>query len=148
MSEEELGDSEEVANLKNFIYNRLEDLEVKLTEQISELRPGEIKKILSSVESTLANVEDIVEAHLKNEVKFNSMINELKGCISMSRACLQERKDLTPRWYRIDEIDVPTSGEIWVKDLDGHETIAACCGKAILYPAGSEMKRPVFWKPV
>ena len=45
-------------------------------------------------EATLDKFED----YMKNVDKLNSMINEFKGCVSIARASIQERKDLEEQY--------------------------------------------------
>lgn len=129
-------DEEYVESMKSFIIGCFEDLEAKITKPDLPLTVA------------LNELMDVLESNKENVKKISTMVNELKGCVSMSRAILKERRNLTPRWYRIDEIETPPTGEIWVKDIDGTETIAVCKGKALIYPASSSMKPPEFWKPV
>ena len=125
-----------VDNLKIFIGDKMESIEYKI-DKPSLPFTAMFDKLGTQIENADLNIR-----------KFSKMLNELKGCIAMSRSVLKERNDLTPRWYRLDNIETPSRGEIWVKDLDGNETIAACRGKAIMFPAGSSVKEPIFWKPV
>ncbi len=127
---------DEFENLKAFITGKFEDLEGKMS--FPDLP-------LSVALDKLTEQLKIIPGNLS---KINDMIKECKGCVSMARAVLQDRRTMTPRWYNLDECAPPEAGEIWVKDIDGNETIAVCKGKAIIYPASSSLKIPEFWKPV
>lgn len=146
MSEEE----EKVSNIDD-LCEKIEQFEERLDDTLEGMfarlektvKDPELQFVIKA--SELIKSIEFMDTNIN---KFNKMINEFKGCIAMSRAVLQERKDLTPRWYNIEKIDAPMKGEIWIKDIDGNETIAACKGKAIIYPADSSIKEPMFWKPV
>ena len=114
------------------------------------------------IESFEAFTDTIASASFKNEAtlkecsskseenvkKFNRMTLELNGAVCRCRALFDHQKVHTPRWYMLKDVSPPERGEIWVKDIDGTETIAKCEGRALIYPASSSMKPPEFWRPV
>jgi hypothetical protein len=63
-------------------------------------RLDEIKDIVASDENRAKHVLlaektlDKFEDYMKNVDKFNSMVNEYKGCVSMARSAVAERKEL------------------------------------------------------
>ena len=81
---------------------------------------------------------DMLEEILYN--KFDELCNEIQK--------ISPRKDNTPVWYDITKVDIPPTGEVWIKDINGVETLAKCKGRALIYPASSDLHEPEFWKPV
>lgn len=113
-------------------------------ERLEERLANPNLPLTQELKKTLKVAKNINE----NMTKFMDMLKEFKGSIAICRSLLRERNDMTPRWYKLADIDAPHVGEIWVKDIDGNETIATCRGRAIVFPASSSVKAPLFWKPV
>ncbi len=103
-----------------------------------------IEYITSTNELTLRESYSKSEENVK---RFNRMTLELNGAVSRCRALFDHQKEHTPRWYTLKDVSPPEEGEIWVKDINGTETIAKCEGRAIIYACSSEMKSPEFWRP-
>lgn len=101
------------------------------------------KKTLGLLQSIIKNMEKFE----RNTKKFEDMVKELNGSVTRCRALFNDRKNNTPLWYKIEDCPPPEMGNIWVKDINGNETLAKCQGRAIIYPADSSMKHPEFWKP-
>jgi|ERR1700743_3235602 hypothetical protein len=57
------------------------------------INDSEKSKQIILAEKTLDKFED----YMKNVDKLNSMINEFKGCVSIARAALSEKKKVTPK---------------------------------------------------
>ncbi len=128
----------------------LEELSLMLDDFIERFE-GFADGFTHSVATSYSKSEHTLkEAYLKSEEnikKFNRMILELNGSVSRCRALFDGQKQHTPRWYMLKDVSPPERGEIWVKDIDGTETLAKCEGRAIIYPASSSMKSPEFWRP-
>jgi hypothetical protein len=143
------GDEEE---FDEHVEGEEEYSEIELLNQLIDARFDALESTLSNPDLPLArelNKTLKVAEHInQNMTKFTDMLKEFKGSIAICRSLLRERNDMTPRWYKLGVVEAPTSGEIWVRDIDGNETIATCQGKAIVYPASSSLKAPLFWKPV
>ena len=138
---EEYEKPSDLESMKNFLDDRFEDWEERLEAKINTISPEKIESLLNKIIFTL-------DKHDKNAAKFDVMVKELNGAICKCRALFKDQIYKKPIWYDIEKNAPPQSGEIWVKDIDGNETIATCKGLAIIYPVSSSLKSPEFWKPV
>lgn len=125
------------------LIDKVNDLGYRLESYISVVDQLEKSTVLS-VEKLKKSVEDVSAS----ETKFNKMIGELNGAVARCRALFKEQLNKKPIWYVVGDVPFPASGEVWIKDIDGNETIGTCKGLALLYPADSSLKEPQFWKPV
>lgn len=86
-----------------------------------------------------------------NEKRFNNMILQLKGCISMTQSLFKQYKKPTPVWYEMSKTP-PPSGIIKVKNKNGCEGIARCERSSTEYilmsVEGKLDDQPEFWKHV
>ena len=126
--------------LEENIQSLLQDIS-SIKETLSRLDPKFMVKNLNRLEKCFENNE-------KNLKKYKTLVQELNGVIIKCNALFEKSKNNTPLWYKIDKIQPPEIGEIWVKDINGTETLATCKGRAIIYPSSSFLKVPEFWRPV
>lgn len=65
----------------------------------------EVLDTVEAMESKLLSVEvvDKFDDYMKNVDKLNTMVNEVKGCVAVARASLQDRKDYDAFMERMDE---------------------------------------------
>lgn len=126
--------------LEENIQSLLQDIS-SIKETLSRLDPKFMVKNLNRLEKCFENNE-------KNLKKYKTLVQELNGVIIKCNALFEKSKNNTPLWYKIDKIQPPEMGEIWVKDINGTETLATCKGRAIIYPSSSFLKVPEFWRPV
>ncbi len=132
-------DENELENL----HDRLDTITDKLNNLREIIEANVIIEKMDKIANDLKRLDDSI-------LKVDKLSKEMSGAIIMARSLLHEGREKTPKWYKISDSDqlIPTNGEIWVKDINGAETIATCLGKAIIYPASSTLKKPEFWKPV
>jgi methyl-accepting chemotaxis protein len=72
-------------------YNPINRIQDKLNALVAYMNDDKTrKKEVVLAEKTLDKFED----YMKNVDKVNAMINEFKGCISLARAALEERKEI------------------------------------------------------
>ena len=131
----------DLESMKIFLDERLSELEYRLNIKFGKFDPEKIESILNKILCTL-------DKHDHNAAKFDVMVKELNGAICKCRALFKDQINRKPVWYDIEKHAPPKIGEIWVKDIEGNETIATCKGLAIIYAASSSVKLPEFWKPV
>ena len=131
----------DLMELKDFLDEKFLDWEARLANRLNEIDTKQIKILLAEIKGSL-------EHFAANAQKFENMMKELNGTVVRCRALFDHQKDRTPVWYDISHHVPPERGEIWIKDINGAETLATCKGRAIIYPASSVLKEPEFWKPV
>jgi hypothetical protein len=97
----------DIADLKEWavtIVSRLTDLQMKMDSIIQEQEhresfvkvPEDLERNLERLDVVLKISEssfDKVERYINNLEKYNGMINELKGCVSLARGAVLDRKE-------------------------------------------------------
>jgi len=139
MSEEEV--YTDLAGLKDYLDDKFLDWEARLANRLNEIDTKQIKMLLGQIKGSL-------EDFAADALKLDEMMKKLNGVVTPSRSLFDQQKDSTPVWYEIAQHAPPERGEIWIKDVNGAETLATCKGRAIIYPASSALKEPEFWTPV
>lgn len=133
------------------VLNRVTECEYKIDDVLKTcLAVYEKLETLCPIKNDefIRDLPEALEKNRKDFERFDIGLKELRGLLDTARSIVRERKDTTPRWYDIEQTPPPKSGQIWVRDIDGQETMATCLNCAIVYPIGSSMKLPKFWKPL
>ena len=133
-------DEEQYEKLNEYLAEEFELIESKLKSIEDNLDGSKMEAMLSSITAKIANFE-------KNADRFDTMVKELNGSVTRCRALFNDKKNNAPLWYEMAKVQPPEIGPIWVKDMDGNQTMARCEGKAITYQSSEFFKYPVFWKP-
>lgn len=107
----------------------------------------QVQKDLESMKNHLAAIDKNFDRFEKSILRTDEQIKAVNGAAQFCRAVFKESKENVPQWYILKDISPPESGTVWIQDIEGNQTLARCEGKAIIYPAGSALKSPKYWKP-